>query len=279
MICMLSHKARLTCLAALAAVPLLLLAEEKVDLSVVNRIKAEAFNDSKVMDTMFYLTDVYGPRLTGSPNYKAAGDWAVKRLEEYGLTNVKEEKWGPFGRGWQNKYFEAHMVEPQFSGLMGIPLAWTEGTNGAVTGEPVIAVIRTDADMDKYKGKLKGKIVLTAEPRELPFPTTADAHRYTDAELAEEAEAPEPGRTGFFGAPNAARAQRPGQPPAQVMSREERQRFQAKLAQFYKDEGALLTLSEGRGEGGTIFAQSGGSYDLKQPTSIAGVAMMPEQYN
>src|SRR5581483_2293116 len=97
---MLSKKTSFLCAAALAVVPLLLLAEEKVDLAVVNRIKSEAFNNSKVMDTMFYLTDVYGPRLTGSPNYKAAGDWAVKRLEEYGLTNVKEEKWGPFGRGW-----------------------------------------------------------------------------------------------------------------------------------------------------------------------------------
>jgi hypothetical protein len=277
---MMSKKTSVLCLAALAVVPLLLLAEEKVDLAVVNRIKSEAFNDSKIMDTMFYLTDVYGPRLTGSPNYKAAGDWAVKRLQEFGLTNVKEEKWGPFGRGWQSKYFEAHMVEPQFSSLVGIPLAWTEGTSGAVTGEPIIASIRTEADMDKYKGKLKGKIVMTVEPRELPFPTTADAHRYTDPELAAEAEAPEPGRNGFFGAPNAARAQRPGQPPTQFMSREERQRLQAKVAQFYKDEGALLTLSESNnGSGGTIFAQSGGSYDPKQPTSVAGVAMMPEQYN
>jgi hypothetical protein len=273
---MLSRRTKVICLAALAAVPLLLLAEEKVDLAVVNRIKSEAFNNSKVMDTMFYLTDVYGPRLTGSPNYKAAGDWAVKRLKEFGLTNVKEEKWGPFGRGWQCKYFEAHMVEPQFSALVGIPLAWTEGTNGSVTGEPVLASIRTEADMEKYKGKLKGKIVMTVEPRDL-FPTTAEAHRYTDAELAEEAEAPEPGRNGGYGA---YRPGRPGQPNAQPMSREERQRFQAKVTQFYKDEGVLLTLSESpNGSGGTIFAASGGSYDPKQPTATAGVAMMPEQYN
>ena len=93
-------------LLALGIVPLLLVAEEKVDLSVVNRIKSEAFSDSKVMDTMFYLTDVYGPRLTNSPNFKAAGDWAVKRLAGLWAGNVKEEKWGPFGRGWANKYYE-----------------------------------------------------------------------------------------------------------------------------------------------------------------------------
>ncbi len=274
---MLSPKTRTICIAVFAAVPLLLLAEEKVDLAAINKIKSEAFNDSKVMDTMFYLTDVYGPRLTGSPNYKAAGDWAVKRLQEYGLVNVKEEKWGPFGRGWQCKYFEAHMVEPQFSALVGIPLAWTEGTNGSVSGEPVIAPIRTDADLEKYKGKLRGKIVMTVEPRELPFPTEAEGHRLTDAELANIAEAPEPGRNGFFGA-NGPRL--PGQQRPQPMSREERLRFQAKLTQFYKDEGVLLTLSESpNGNGGIIWAQSGGSYDPQQPTSIAGVAMMPEQYN
>src|SRR5580700_190004 len=104
----------LFCLAAVS-VPLFLLAEEKVDLSIINRIKSEAFENSKVMDHMFYLTDVHGPRLAGSPAYKEAGDWVVSRLEEYGLVNVKEEKWGPFGRGWAMKHFEAHMIEPQYS--------------------------------------------------------------------------------------------------------------------------------------------------------------------
>jgi carboxypeptidase Q len=274
---MFPKKVRIACLGTLAAIPLILLAEEKVDLAAVNRIKSEAFNNSKVMDTMFYLTDVYGPRLTASPNYKAAGDWAVKRLQEFGLTNVKEEKWGPFGRGWQCKYFEGHMVDPQFSALVGVPLAWTDGTNGSVTGEPVFASIRNESDFDKYKGKLRGKIVLSVEPRELPVPTTAEAHRYTDADLTEEAEAPEPGRNGNYGA---YRPGRPGQPNSQMMSREERQRFQAKLNQFLKDEGVLLTLGESNnGLGGTIFAAAGGSYDPKQPTGIPAVGLMPEQYN
>lgn len=277
---MLSKKTIALSLSALVAIPLLVLAEENVDLAVVNRIKTEAFSNSKVMDTMFYLTDVHGPRLTGSPNFKAAGDWAVKRLTDYGLVNVKEEKWGPFGRGWQNKYFEAHMAEPQFSELMGIPLAWTEGTNGSVEGEPMIASIRTDADMEKFKGKLKGKIVMTSEPAELPFPTTADGRRYTDAELTAEAEAPEPGRTGFFGAPNPAAARaRSGNGGQPFQSPEERRRMQEKIAQFLKDEGVLLVLTESRGSGGTIFAQSGGSYDPKRPTAAPGVVLMPEQYN
>ncbi len=263
------------CLTVAAAVPLALLAEEKVDLSVVNRIKNEAFTNSQVMDTMFYLTDVYGPRLTASPNFKAAGDWAVKRLSSYGLVNVKEEKWGPFGRGWQCKYFEAHMVEPQFSAIVGIPLAWTEGTNGSVTGEPILAPIHTEADMEKWKGKLKGKIVLLSDPRDLTLPLTAEGRRYTDAELATQAEAPEPGHTGLYGGGGGR-----GNGGAPPLSREERQRLQDKIYGFLRDEGVLLTMAESpNGSGGTIFAAAGGSYDPKRPMSVPGVGLMPEQYN
>src|SRR5258708_18177584 len=140
----LSKKFRTILAVAAASVPLLLLAAEKVDLSVINRIKTEAFENSKVMDHMFYLTDVNGPRLTGSPNYKAAADLIVKRMTEYGLT-AKEEKWGPFGRGWANKHFEAHLIEPQYQPLIGIPLALTAGTGRAVTARPVRAVSPTPA--------------------------------------------------------------------------------------------------------------------------------------
>src|SRR5580704_18357980 len=103
----------LFCLAAIS-VPLFLIAEEKVDLSIISRIKSEAFDNSKVMDHMFYLTDVHGPRLTGSPGYQGAADWVVSRLKEYGLVNVHQEKWGPFGRGWTNKHYEAHLLEPSY---------------------------------------------------------------------------------------------------------------------------------------------------------------------
>ena len=81
------------------------------------------------MDHLFFLTDVHGPRLTGSPAFQAAADWAVQRLSEYGLT-AKQEKWGPFGRGWASKHFELAMVEPQYQPLIAIPLAWTGSTEG-----------------------------------------------------------------------------------------------------------------------------------------------------
>jgi carboxypeptidase Q len=273
-----SHIKKILLTPALLLSGLLLTAQDKPDLAALNRIKAESLSNSKVMDTMFYLTDVYGPRLTNSPNHYAAGEWAVKRLQEFGLVNVRMEKWGPFGRAWSNKYYEGHMIEPRFSSLVGIPLAWTSGTGGSITGEPIMASIRTEADMEKYKGKLKGKIVMSSIAREMPFPTTAEAHRYSDTDLSTEASAPEPSTTPRFGGPPAA----PGQRPAAFtpQAREERLRLQEKITQFMKDEGVLLVISESpNGDGGTIFAASGGSYDPQKPLGVPAVALMPEHYN
>ncbi len=250
------------------------MAQEKADLAAINRIKAESLANSKVMETMFYLTDVYGPRLTNSPNHYAAGEWAVKRLQEYGLVNVRMEKWGPFGRAWSNKYYEGHMVEPRFASLNGIPLAWTSGTSGSITGEAMMAQIRTEPDMEKFKGKLKGKIVLISAPKDFAMPTEPEGRRYSDSDLANEATAPDPNTPTRFGGPPAGRAAYTPQ------AREERMRLQEKITQFLKDEGALMTVSESpNGDGGAIFAASGGSYDPKKPLALPAVGLMPEQYN
>ncbi len=139
---------------------------EKVDLGVLHRIKSEAFaRNSKVMDTLFYLTDVYGPRLTGSPNINDAGNWAVKKMQEWGLVNVKMEKWGPFGRGWAATRFTAMMKEPEFQPIIGFQQPWSPGTEGPVSGQALMASIANAEDMEKFKGKLKGKIVLSAAMR------------------------------------------------------------------------------------------------------------------
>jgi len=142
----------------------LLWAEEKVDLQAINRIKTEAFQNSKVMDHAFYLSDGYGPRLSGSPAYNAAADWAVKRMSEWGL-EARLEKWGPYGRGWSNTRFVAGMKEPYYQPLIGVPRPFAPGTGGPVSGEAALAVLRTEADLEKFKGKLKGKIVLLEATR------------------------------------------------------------------------------------------------------------------
>ena len=136
------------------------------------------------MDTAFYLTDVYGPRLTGSPNARAAGEWAVKKMTEWGLVNAKMEPWGPFGRGWVCTRFMAQMKEPEFQPIIGFAQPWSPGTNGDVTGEAVYAVISGPEDLDKWRGKLKGKIVLAAAPHASEMVAEPYLHRLTDAELA-----------------------------------------------------------------------------------------------
>ena len=246
--------------------------EEPADLSVIHRIKAEAFENSKVMDHEFYLTDVYGPRLTNSPGYKAAGDWVMKRLKEYGLTNVHEEPWA-FGRSWTYTRYAGHMIEPQYSPLIGFPLAWTPGTGGPVQGDATYAPIATEADFEKYKGKLKGKVVLTMAPKTLAMQMEPQGRRLTDAELFARTQVADPSRLG--------NGFRPAAGP--VVTPEERRRqteFRKKVNQFLKAEGALLILQYGTsGDGGTVFAAAGGSQDPKEPIPPPMVAVTPEHYN
>ncbi len=177
-------------------------AQEKVDLEVVHRIRQEAFKKSKVMDHLFYLVEVNGPRITGSPGFQGAADWAVKRLEEYGLKNARQEKWGPFGIGWSRSYYSAHLITPQYEALIGVPIGWTPSTKGVVRGTPVLAPLRRygqfprdeasiDAFMEKHKGKLAGRIVLLADLKDVEPHERAEMHRYTNDELAERAAAPD----------------------------------------------------------------------------------------
>ncbi len=259
-----------------AALPLLVRAEN-VDLSVVHRIKAEAFQNSKVMDYAFYLTDVYGPRVSGSPAYRAAAEWIVRTAREIGLENPRMEKIGPIGRGWSFSRFSAHIVEPVQAPLVGFPLAWTGGTDGPVTAEAVLAAIQNEADFNKFKGQLKGKIVLTDPARQLEPRTTADFRRLTDAELAERARAPEPGAPQFF-----IPVPRPGgQPPSpQFRQMMQAREMRAKLARFLREEGALAVVTAGlRGDYGTVFGASGGSRELKDPVPPPTIALATEHYN
>src|SRR5689334_12431209 len=166
---------------------------EKVDLGVLHRIRSEAFGqNSRVMDTLFYLTDVYGPRLTGSPNIRDAGDWSVKKMKEWGLANVKMEAWGPFGRGWAATRFSAMMKEPEFQPIIGFQQPWSPGTNGPVVGQAVMAVINGPDDLEKFKGKLKGKIVLSAPMHASTLSDAPLSRRLTDEELENAALMPDP---------------------------------------------------------------------------------------
>ncbi len=266
---------RLLLFAALAATAY---PQDKPDLAIVQRIRDEAFNHSEIMDTLFNLTDVNGPRVTNSTGFKAAADFVVKRLEQYGLTNVKQEPWGTFGRSWNLTHYEGHMIEPQYSPLIGFPLAWTEATNGAVRADAILAPLATPADLEKYKGQLRGKIVLTMAPRELEMSMTPLAHRLTDQELAARAQTPDPARFSFGpGAPpTGGRGGRGGAPQDPNAQR----RFREQLIKFLIDEKpAVVVMYSATQDGGTVFGTSFGSYKAGDPLPPPAVNITEEHYN
>jgi carboxypeptidase Q len=245
--------------------------EDKPDLEAIYKIKDEGINHSHVMEIESYLTDVHGPRLTGSPGAREAADWATKQLNDWGLANVHLEEWGPFGRGWSNERFSAQMIAPRPYILIAYPEAWTPGTNAvgspAVTADAVLALINKPEDLDQYKGQVKGKFVLTA-----PLPEVKanfdkpDAHRYTDAELAEESvqeinAGPDPQRAAMM---------------AQFRQRRE---LNQKIQKFLVDEGAAAWIEPSRGgDDGTVFVQQGGSQDPKAPPAPPRITLAVESY-
>lgn len=271
-----------TLAASFVSGPVLAQAPEHVDLAALHQIKAEAFQHSQVMDTLFYISDVYGPRITDSPNHKASAEWIMKRLESYGMKNVHLEPWGPFGNSWQYKKFYGALTTPAYAPLIGFPLAWTPGTNGPVTAEAVLAPIHSQADFGQYKGKLKGKIVLLADPKIIVMHTETEARRLTDDEINARMVVPDPAHIGGgFG--GGTPALRPGQPqPAYVPPAPPNAALKLRndTSKFLADEGVLVAVNYGtNGDGGTVFASFGGSQDPNDPVPPPMVAITPEHYN
>jgi carboxypeptidase Q len=114
-------------IASLAVGSLAAQTSEKVDTAAIAKIRAEGLERSQVAETMFWLTDRYGPRLTGSPYFEEAGEWAVKELQKYGVENVHKERW-KYGRGWTLTNFHATMTEPRVMPIIGAVKAWSPGT-------------------------------------------------------------------------------------------------------------------------------------------------------
>src|SRR3954469_16256951 len=217
-------------------------ATEPVDLDALYRIKDEGIQHSKVMEIESYLTDVYGPRLTNSPEIREAADWAQKTMTSWGLANVHLESF-PFGRGWQNRRMVAVALTPRAYPLIAYPKAWTAGTRGVVTGDAIVAVVNSERDFDAWRGKLRGKFVLTLPLTEVPAHFDAPGRRFTDAELTDLARQP--------------RARRAA-PAANGGGAFGRARMK-----FFSDEGVAALLDYSRrgngpnGDGGTVFVQAG----------------------
>jgi hypothetical protein len=244
---------------------------ERVDLDAIYRIKEEGLQRSRAMETLAFLTDVHGPRLTNSPGMRAAAEYAKKYMTEIGLTNARFEAWGPFGRGWANERTSVQITAPQTWAAIAYPKAWTPGTNGPVSGEAVAAPIEREEDFEKFKGKLKGKFVMLAPLREIKLLFEAPGRRYTDSDLVD-----------LQKQDVAQRGQFPGRPGFGAAGAE----FRRKRMAFLMAEGALAILDPSpgtRGDSGSVNvqgpSQGEGSRNLNDPPVLPQIVLAAEHYN
>lgn len=213
---------------------------------VMARLREEGTTRSQVMQTLSYMTDVIGPRLTGSPGMKRANEWTRDKMKEWGMQNAHLESWGPFGRGWSLRKFTVAMTEPNYVPLIAYPAAWSPSTKGLINSDVVYFEAQTPADFAKYKGQLSGKIVLVSRERPLKPLDKALMDRLDDERLKKLADAPDPAASGDTGNP----------PAAALKNIADYFNFQAQRMKFLIDEGAAVMVDNSlNGSGGTVFVQ------------------------
>jgi len=235
---------------------------ETVNWEVMSQIRNEGFHNSKVMEIESQLTDVIGPRLTGSPAMKRANEWTRDQFTEWGLVNAHLESFA-FGRGWTNEYTEVRMVAPQASPMLAYPKAWTVSTNGVLRAPVVKAKLANQADLDKYKGQLAGKIVLNGDMREIKPGDKPALQRYDDKQLADLAQ---------FEIPS----EKPHYSPQEIATRIA---FQKTLNQYLMDEKVAAIIDPSRsGDNGLVFVQGGASHEIGNPAGVPSLVMAIENY-
>jgi carboxypeptidase Q len=228
-------------------------ATENLDLNMYQQIRDEGLNHSHVMEFASALMDGIGPRLTGSPNVMKANEWTRDTLTKIGLENAHLEDWGEFGLGWQQLNTWARMVTPDTAVLIVQATPWSPSTPGPVTGDVMFANIQAEKDMEQYRGKLAGKIVLLGAMRDVPPVDKALFERYTEKELEDLAQFPV----------TAANAGLSPELQARIHARMERLRLLDKVAQFFADEKVAAVIEPSRdgenggGSGGTLFDDNG----------------------
>ncbi|HKP28247.1 MAG TPA: M20/M25/M40 family metallo-hydrolase [Gemmatimonadales bacterium] len=257
-------------------------AQERVDLDVIARIREEGFQRSRVMDFAWVMTDVLGPRLTGSPGERRAQRWARARMDSLGLVNTAIEPFGEHGVGWTNEYTSLHLLAPSYQPIIGYPQAFTPGTGGKITGEARVVSIRSSADFAQYRGKLKGAIVLSTRPREVRPNFAADASRFSDDSLATLGRVTLASRYQNGGVAqewnDAIRTFLP------VGSHPTVPGFDEEVLKFLKAEGVGVVLEAGGGSDGTVFltGRAGNRQDRSEAAVLASppvVTLAAEHYN
>jgi hypothetical protein len=248
---------------------------EPLDYVAIGRIRDEGLSRSQVMDHVSWLSDVYGPRLTGSPAMQQASEWAMKKFGEWGLANVHQERW-KFGKGWSLERFSAQMVAPQVQPIIGYPVAWSSSTSGRVAAEVVRVEVASEADFAKYRGLLRGKVVLLQPARAVRMLEGPVILRMDDRWTAEAATTPIP--------------------RAPLADQRDARAFAQKVAAFLAAEGVVaqfdrgsdsdmaaggseLTWQQQRPDGGTIFPGPPGARDENAGKSVPRLTLAVEHYN
>ena len=241
---------------------------ENNDQDIYWQIRHESINNSQILRTMHMLTDVYGPRLTGSPNLKAAAEWAITQMQTWGLKNGHLEPWDFGHPGWRNERLSAHIVSPVQDHLVTEALAWTPGTNGPVRAPAVQITLpprptlqELTAHLEPFKSTVAGRIVLVGTPQRVLVTFNPAPPRRDDSDVLAQFD---PARAG----------PPPGGPPQaqQPAPREGALRanqVDEQVNQFLLASGALLRVNDAGRDHGQIRAFSNRTYDTtKAPPTV-----------
>jgi carboxypeptidase Q len=255
------------------------LAQQPAANDINARIRKEAMDNSQIMRTMHYLTDVYGPRLTGSPNLKAAGEWAVKQMTAWGFENAHLEPWDFGHPGWLNERLTAHITSPVKEPLTCEALAWTPSTNGTVTAQAYQMILPDKPTQEEFtaylngvKDKVKGKIVLAGKHQLVPVNVSPTPRRMDDQQAKSRYDPNNPNAGQFPGGPR--RNQEPEQ--QQVPPRLTPAQIGEQLDKFLLEGGALVRVNDAAREHRQIRAFNNRTFDLAKV--IPTIVMSNEDY-
>ncbi|MFN3931384.1 MAG: M20/M25/M40 family metallo-hydrolase [Brevundimonas sp.] len=231
---------------------------QEVDRVAINRIIDQGFNHSEVMQTAAHMTDRIGGRLTNSPQMRETEAWTQQRFRDWGLSNVRADPF-EFGRGWSIVRSSARMTAPRPIDLRAIPVAWTPGTDGVISGQVVVAPMTSAGDFARWRGQLNGKIVMITKPDTGSEPTEAAFRRWTDEELAER---------NVYVQPTHAE-------PALDRLRETD--FALRLDEFLAEEGALAWVRMSYRDGGLLHG-AGYTHRVGATPRLPGMELAAEDY-
>jgi hypothetical protein len=256
---------------ALLAIPMINFAQE-VDASMMQKIREEGLQHSKVMDIAFNLTDKNGSRLANSEGYLRAANYAKGTLTEWGINDARLDAWGEFGKGWELEKMYLAITAPYYKPLLAWPKTWTEGTKGFKKANIIVVDTKDSATIENYRGQLNGKLIIIDQMNPYKLSFKADAMRFTDEELAKMETA-------------TMQAARPVDTAQQRRMREQMSRSGSAraltlLKEMAKAEGAVgMITSASRNHDGTIFSQGGGSYKATDANNFLDMALGIEDYN